>query len=234
MGQYRLWLHYRTIDQNLRGQQVTHIQELSEINEHIARIEKTKPSTNNAIITMLMQQLTSQGNTNSDFADGTSIQPERNGAPQENADTKKHQTPPPSNYGLQGDNLPMTNPTLGPEPQHTLPGLLAWNSLPNFTYQELDIPEEPSATSNSTLSATTYHLSPTDLHSSQEPRPQANEHLPWWLRNLTQPTQEEYEPPQPAPQLGDEAYPHPQTDQHAGLWLARRTRLIHYDEGQEG
>lgn len=233
MGQYRLWLHHRTIDQNLREQQVTHIQELSAINEHIARIENAKPSTTNTIITMLMQQLNSLENTNSGFTDITSIQPERNGAPQENADTKKHQTPPPSNYGLQGDNLQTTNPTLGPRSQHTLPGLLAWSSLPNFTDQELDVPEEPSATPNSIQPATTYHLSPADLHSLQEPHTQTNEQLPWWLRNLMQSPQEEYEPSQPTPQLGSEAYPHPQGDQYVGHWFARRTRLVHYDEGQE-
>ena len=241
MGQYRLWLHYRAIDQSLQEQQTTHKQELSEIDQCVARIEKTAPSTNNAILTMLMQQINLQERLTDHITDTTDAKPEH---PHINTNHQIYQTLPPSNYGQEGSNLQMIDPGPAPQPIHVFPDLLAWNHLPNFAVQDIHIPEEPSQVPISTLPAATDRHLPGDLHTSPEPHPQANEQLPWWLRNLLQSPQEEQEPPQTTPQRrgggqdwslsGASLYPgtgpHPQIDQGAGHWFARRTRLVHYDE----
>jgi hypothetical protein len=223
MGQYRLWLHHRAIDQNLHEQQLTHKQELSEIDEHIARIEKTATPTNNALLSMLMQQLQLQEHATSNITDTTGT---HNGVPQENTHSQKYQTPPPSNYGQQGSVPQTADPRLAPRPPHIYPGLLAWGHLPNFSTQDIHISEAPSADPVSILPTATDHPLPSDLHPLLDPKPQANERLPWWLRNLAQSPHEEQEPQQTHPI--DEQRIH--TNQRIQHWFARRTRLVHYDK----
>jgi hypothetical protein len=226
MGQYRLWLHHRTIDQDLRDQLLTHKRELSEVDEHIACLEKTAMPTNNALLSMLTQQFKLQEHTTSNRTDTTATQLALNGTPQENTHIQNYQTPPPSNYGLQG-NIPQTaDPGFAPRPPHVYPGLLAWGHLPNFSTQDIRISEAPSADSVPLVPATTDHPLPSDLHTLLDPESQVNERLPWWLRNLVQSPPEEQEPQQT--HSTDEQRIH--TNQHIEHWFARRTRLIHYDK----
>jgi hypothetical protein len=226
MGQYRLWLHHRKIGQNLRDQQITHKRELSQVDEHIAHLEKIAMPTNNALLSMLMQQLKLQEHTTSKITDTAATQPAHNGVPQENAHSQNYQKPPPSNYGQQGSVPQMADSRLAPRPPHIYPGLLAWGHLPNFSTQDIHIAEEPSADPVPMLPATTDHLLPGDLHSLLDPKPQVNKQFPWWLRNLTQSSQEEQEPQQTNPI--DEHRIH--TNQRIEHWFARRTRLVHYDK----
>ena len=226
MGQYRLWLHHRVIDQELRGQQTTRQKELSEIDKHIARLEKIALPTNNTLINILIQQIEHQAYTTSKITDNTATQPEPNGAPQENANGLKYQTPPPSNYGQQGSDLQTVNPRPAPRPLHAYPGLLAWGHLPNFSTQDIYIPEEPSADPSPPLLAETDHLLPSDFHTLAEQKPQINERLPWWLRNLMQSSHEDQELQETTPIDQPNKY----TNRRVEHWFARRTRLVHYDQ----
>jgi len=226
MGQYRLWLHHRTIDQNLREQQITHKQELSEIDEHIANLEEKAIPTNNPLLIMLMQQSKLQEYTNSKIPDITASQLEHNGARQESANKQKYQTPPPSNYGQQDNDLQTVDPRLTAQPSHISSGLLAWEHLANFSTQDIHLSAAQSADSTPILPAAADHHLPSDLHTCMEQKPQINEQLPWWLRDLMLSPPPEQEPPLPGP-IDQYSI---QTNQRVGLWFARRTRLVHYDK----
>jgi hypothetical protein len=219
MGQYRLWLHYRAIEQNLQKQHKTHKQELSEIDEQIARLGKTAMPTDNVLLTMLMQQLKLQEHTTYNT---TGVQPEHNGTPLENANGQKYQTPPPSNYGIRRT----TDPSPLPQPPHVSPGLLAWGHLPNFATQDIHIPEEHLLSGDAIpISPATTDRLPNDLTALLDQEPQHRQ-LPWWLRNLMQPPHEEQEPQQTTPI--DQQSRH--TNQRVEHWFARRTRLVHFDK----
>ena len=228
MGQYRLWLHHRAIDQNLQIQYKTHKQELSEIDKLIARLEKTAMSTDNALLTVLMHQIKHQEHTTSKITDTTGAQPERNGIPQENPNGQKYQAPPPSNYGQQGRGLRTTDPLPSPQTTHVSPELLAWSHRPNFATQDRDISEEQFLSADATpiLPATTDHLLPNDLTAFLDQEPQENRQPPWWLRNLMQSPGEEQEAQQTTP-IDQQSR---QTNQRVEHWFARRARLVHFDE----
>ena len=216
MGQYRLWLQHRAIDQNLRVKHTMYTQELSEINEHIARLEQTAIPTNNALVTMLMQQIAHPEQTTTRTTEITEVvQPEQNNASQESVNRQTYPTPLPYTNG-------QSNTFISPAPP--APGY-----LPNFATQHIYSPAEtPSA--DATLASpetTNYHL-PDNLNTLPAQKPQENvlPPLPWWLRNLMQPTHEVQEPLQMLPI--DQQSIH--TNKRIEHWFARRTRLMHYDK----
>lgn len=219
MGQYRLWLQQREVEQNLRKQQITCKQELSEIDEHIARIEKTTRQTSNALLTALMQHINMQKPATSQRTDTTGAQSEYNGATQETAHAQKYQTPPPSNYGQQ--MTPVSPP------------LLAWSHLPNFDTQDISISEEEilSADVIPVLPEEKNNLLPGDFSTLfEQEKPEENQaSLPWWLRRLMQNNHEEQKPQEIASIDQQDTDP----NQRVERWFARRTRLLHYNEWQE-
>jgi hypothetical protein len=218
MGQYQLWLDHREIDQNLRRKQITYKQELSKIDEHIARIENTAMQKNNALLTALMQQLKLQEHTTSKVTDAGGTKPEHNGATQANTNSQNYQTPPPSNYGQQNTSV--------------TPALLTWDHRPNVDTQDRHPAEDDvlSADTMSVLPATTDHLRLNNHHPLVDPESQQSGQasLPWWLRNLMQITHEEQEP-QPTAPIDQQSR---QTNQHVERWFMRRTKLIRYNEWQ--
>jgi hypothetical protein len=214
MGQYRLWLHHRGIDQHLRGQQIIYEQELAVIDERITRIEKTARQTKNALLTALMQHLYIQEQPTNKLIATRGTQSEYNAATQESTNSKQYQTPPLSNYGQQ--SIP------------TSPPLSAWSQLLNLNAQELPLSDKP------VPPAETVPLRPEEFHSQsandphtylkQDHQKNALPPLPWWLRNLTQNDNEEQETQEMAP-IDEQSTP---TDPSVERQFARRTRLIHY------
>jgi hypothetical protein len=214
MGQYMLWMHHREIDQHLRGKQTIYEQELAEIDERIARIEKTAMQTNNALLTMLMQQIRFQEYTTNKVTVTTGTQPEYSGARQESTNSQNYQTPPSSNYGQ--PSTPATPPSS------------AWNQLLNLNAQEMPLPDKQM------LSAETAPVRPeeldpqpaNDLHTlfKQELLKNAQPSLPWWLRNLMQNTNADQET-QEIPPIDQQSIP---TNPPVERETVRRTRLIHY------
>jgi hypothetical protein len=214
MGQYQLWLDHREIDQNLRRKQTTYKQELSKIDEHIARIENAAMQKHNALLTALMQQLKPQEHTTSKVTDTGGPQPEHNGATQANTNSQNYQTPPPSNYGQQKTSV--------------APALLTWDHRPNADTQDIHTAEDEvlSADTMPVLPAATDHHTLVDHESQQS----GQASLPWWLRNLVQITHEEQEP-QPTAPIDQQSI---QTNQHVERWFMRRTKLVRYNEWQGG
>jgi len=216
MGQYRLWLQHRAIDQHLRVKHTTYTQELSEINEHIARLEQNAISTNNALVTMLMQQIAHQEQTTTRITEITeATQPEQNNTPQESVNSQTYPTPLPYNNGQSNTFTPPTP--------------LAPGYLPNFAAQNIYSPEEtPSVDATLASPETTDYYLPNDLNTLPAQKPQENvlPPLPWWLRNLMQPTHEVQEPLQMLPIDQQSTY----TNKRVEHWFARRTRLMNYDK----
>ena len=229
MVQYRLWLHHREVDQHLRRQQQTYKQEIAEIDERIARIEKMAMQIDNTLLTALIQQLNTQEHTTSQITDTTRARAAYNGATQASLNNQIYQTPPPSNYGQQGREKP--------QPLRSFPASSTWGELPNFATQDIDTSKEKEEEEMLSLDAIpvlpekTGFPVPSDPVSLVDYEPQKNELdlLPWWLRHLMQPTPDEQELPQTAPL--DQQSIH--TNQRVERWLTRRIRLVHYDEQQE-
>ena len=90
MGQYRLWLHHREIDQDLHKQQTSYKQELAEIDERIAHIEKTAIQGHNALFAALTQHIKLQEHANYT----TEVSPEYSSATQESANGHEKSTSP--------------------------------------------------------------------------------------------------------------------------------------------
>jgi hypothetical protein len=240
MVQYRLWLHHREVDQHLRGQQLKYEQELAEINEHIARIEKMAVHKDNALLTALTQQINIQEHINNQRADTIQVQPEHSGATQTSLNRQKYQTPP-STYGQKGWDGRPTDPALRREaqgrrqvrPQHAPPASSTWGDLPNFATQDTYTSEAelPSLDTGTLLPETTEFPLSSDLNTPVDHKTQKNDLdlLPWWLRHLMHNTPGEQEPQQTAPI--DQQSMH--TNEGVERWFTRRTRLVHYDERQE-
>ncbi len=220
MGQYQLWLDHREIDQNLRRKHIAYTQELAKIDEHIACIENTAMQRNNALLAALMQQLKLQEHTANKATDTGDTRPEHNGSTQTNPNSQIDQTPSPSSYGQQNTSVPST--------------LLTWGSSSNVETQDRDTLEETvlSADTMPALPAATDHLQPSNRYTLVDHESQTNGQAspPWWLRNLMQIIHEEQEP-QPTAPIDQQSI---QTNQHVERWFMRRTKLIHYNEWQEG
>jgi hypothetical protein len=218
MGQYRLWLQHRKVDQNLRKQQTVYEQELSEINEQIAHIENTAMQTNNMLLTALVQQIHMQRQTISKRVDTTEAQPEHNGATHENG--HNYQAPPPPHDMPQNTSIS--------------PTLLACSPLPNFDTHEIPTSEEQMLPEHAMpiLPDATDHLPPNDLHafSDEELLKEIQRSLPWWLRNMIRTPQEDQEPQKTAPI--DQQSIH--INQRVEHWLTRRNQLAHNHGWQEG
>lgn len=214
MGQYRLWLHHREIDQYLRGQQIINEQELAGIDERIARIEKTAMQTSNALLNALMQQLHIQEHTTPKITEISGVQSEFNAIRQESTNSQIYQTPPASNYEQQGISV--------------FPPLSVWSQLLNLNAQETSLPN------NQMLSAETVPVQPEETHPQsanqfntlfrQEPQKNVQPPLPWWLRDLTQNTNEEQET-QEMESVDQQSTPTNPLEERS---VVRRTRLIHY------
>src|SRR5436305_12125508 len=119
MGQYCLWLQYREIDQHLRRQQMICKQELADIDEYTARIEKTAMQRSNTLLVALLQQVKLQEHTTNKTIDTAGAQPEHHGVRQESANGQTDQTPPLSNNGQEGRDLRMADPDLWHNSQGT-------------------------------------------------------------------------------------------------------------------
>ncbi len=241
MVQYRLWLHHREVDQHLRGQQLRYEQELAEIDEHVARIEKIAVQKDNALLTALIEQINTQEHINNHRTDTTQTQPEHNGAMQTSLNGQKYQTPPPSNYGQQGWDGRPADPDLRHQAQgrrearslHVPPASSTWGDLPHFATQDMYTSEEelPLSDARAIPPETTDFPLPNDPNTPVDHNLQKNELdlLPWWLRHLMQTTPEEQEPPPTAP-IDQQST---RTNERVERWFTRRTRLVHYDERQE-
>lgn len=220
MGQYRLWLQHREVDQDLRTQQAAYEQELTEIDEHIARIEQTTMHTSNALLTALMQQIHGQKQSISERVDETYIQTNYNGRIHSVVEGQIYHVPSPSIYGQSSTSVS--------------PALLAWSQLPNFDTHEIHISEEHSLPENALpiLPDVTDHLLPSDLNSvlEQDLQKDGQRSLPWWLRNIMKSAQEEQEPQKTAP-IDPQSM---RTNQRVERWFARRNKLAHRNEWQEG
>jgi len=214
MEQYRLWLHHREIDQDLHKQKTSYEQELAEIDEDIARIEKTAIQGHNALFAALMQHIKLQEHANHI----TEVSPEYSSVTQEIANGQTYQAPPPANSEQQSSTVS--------------PALPAWDQFSNLDTQDIYRIEEKivPVDAKQVLSEATDDLLPTDLNTlfEQEPQKYVQPSLPWWLRNRLQ---ENQKPQQTAPIYQPKApVAHPRTEP----LFARRTRLIPYNEGQEG
>jgi hypothetical protein len=217
MGQYQAWLNHREIDQNLRRKQITYKQELSKIDEHIARIENTAMQKDNALLNALIQQLKIQEHITSKITGTGGTQPEHNGATQANTNSQNYQTPPPPNYGQQ-------NPSVSPALLHP----------PHFAAQDTSTSEDAvlSADTIPVLPAATDHLQPSNRHTlvDRDLQTSGPVSLPWWPRNLMQTTHKEPEPQSTTP-IDQQSI---QTNQRVERWFMRRTKLVHYHEQQKG
>lgn len=61
MGQYRLWLQYREIDQLLHAQLKTLVKELTRVDEQIGLLASNTLQVDNVIIQALLRELTGRG-----------------------------------------------------------------------------------------------------------------------------------------------------------------------------
>ena len=241
MVQYRLWLHHREVDQHLRGQQLRYEQELAAIDEHVACIETIAVQKDNALLTALIEHITTQEQRNNHRTDTTQVQPEYNGTTPIGLNRQKYQTPPPSNYGQQLWDERPADADLRHEapgrrearPLHVPPASSTWGDLPHSATQDRYTSEEELPLSDARAlppEATDFPL-PNDPNTHVDHKLPQNELdlLPWWLRHLMQTTPEEQELPPTAPI--DQQSTH--TNERVERWFTRRTRLVHYDERQE-
>jgi len=217
MGKYHLWLQHREVDQHLRRQHLTCQQELSEIDEQIARLQKKTRQLNNALITALVEQLNKQEQPTTVKVDTIEAQPEHNEVTRESAHDQTYQT----------------IPLLDSRPQNsTLSPPLLWNYLPNYDTQDISIAEEEiiSADVIPVLPEEADDLLPSDFSTlfDREPPENVQPSLPWWLRNIEQTLNGDPQPPLTA--FIDQQRMH--ANQRVERWFARRIRLVHYDEGQ--
>jgi hypothetical protein len=220
MGQYRLWLHHREIDQDLHTQQAAYDQELAAIDEQIAHIENTAMQSSNALVIALIQQFHAQKEANSKEADTIITPPEQDETIHETAPHRQRQVPLPSNYGQQSTSVS--------------PALLAWSQLPNFNTHEIHISEEHILPADvlPMLPDATDHLLPSDLNSLFDDEPKDTQRsLPWWLRSIMRTPHEEPEEPQKTAPIDQQSM---HINQRVERWFARRNKLLHNSEWQEG
>jgi hypothetical protein len=221
MGQYRLWLHHREIDHDLRAQHTKYEQELAEIDEYVTRIENTVMQKENALLSVLIQHIHAQQQTASKIVDTTKVQSEQNGATHDHQYSQEYQTFPTTDYGQQTTSVS--------------PALLAWSQLPNFDTHEIPIPtiEKTISSKNAipVLPAATDHLLPSDLNTlfDQESPKDIQRSLPWWLRNIMRTSREEQKQQNLAPI--DQQSMH--INQRVERWFARRNKIAHHHEWQE-
>ncbi len=182
MGQYRLWLHYREIDQHLGAQLKTREAELAKIDEEITRLEATTSLEDNAIIGALFTQLYER-------------------------DTPASMALPPV-FSQESPVSTAITPVLSAElaettgadaatwneeklPVNTVsPALFAWSNLPNFDSQNVQpTASTPSRELSQVAPDPAANLLPTDISAFVEAHnrtfPQVQ--IPWWLRETLQP-----------------------------------------------
>ena len=235
MVQYRLWLHHREVDQHLRGQQLTYKKELTEIDEHIASIEKMAMQADNALLKALIQQLNSHDHTTETKRRQIAL----NGTIQAEQNNQKHPAPPALHYGQQvwDEPQPVHDPKQQPphdpkaQPLHSSPASSIWGEVPNFATQETHTAEQEilSLDTISVLPEATDSPLSSAPNSDHEPEQNETDLLPWWLRHLMQATPEEQDLPQTAP-IDQQST---NTNERVERWFTRRTKLVHYDEWQE-
>jgi hypothetical protein len=172
MGQYRLWLHYREVDQQLRAELELLEKGLAHLQEQAGRLEESAACTDNVIVQAL-QAFTGSHTTQVPF--------------EYIPNTPSEQVA--LNGGYDTTEQPALNGTTAEQPTTTVSrALFAWSNLPNFNTHEVPVPV-PDTPAHPSLPPTPHP----DLDSlSQEmsilPDEQAGEapqlQLPWWLHNV--------------------------------------------------
>ncbi len=174
MGQYRQWLHYREIDQQLKGQLATLEQEL--ITTRAQAQEDDSSYAENPIIQALVSQHAAKLLTAVEQRLAASLPPQ--------TFTEPATEPIPSTTALQLDMQPIARQEQGAMSA----ALLAWGGLPNLTSHDMQEPIINATTQSSLLPSTDLQeqLLPQDVssfvaaHSLTDPQIK----MPWWIRDI--------------------------------------------------
>jgi len=165
MGQYRQWLHYREIDQQLQGQLEALEQELTTARAQISQLEYDSSYAENPIIQALIGQ----------HAERLLAAVERKFHTAQPVAAETTTKPVPSRPSRQ------QNRHAQEEYRTMSAALMAWGGMPNFTMQEAerDIIQRPASSTHPQ-----EHLLPDDVNAFVDANsttdPQIK--LPWWLR----------------------------------------------------
>lgn len=172
MGQYRLWLHYREVDQQLRAELELLEKGLAHLQEQAGRLEESAACTDNVVIQAL-QAFTGPHTTQAPF--------------EYIPDTPFEQVA--SNGGYDPTEQPALNGNTAEHPTTTVSrALFAWSNLPNFNTQEVPVPvpDTPALpplppTPHPDVDSLSQDMSVLSDEQAQE-TPQLQ--LPWWLHNV--------------------------------------------------